>query len=322
MAYDYKCKECGKKYEAQESFCSDCNKEGTIVPIGVGGIEKYKKYWWIALVLIIIIFLLIRCPGDPPTVNVVYNQESQRLTVDLDGKKVMTDNECNYVINIKRNGDPFGEPTNKRKFDRTFDVPGKYTIEVKWIGKTRAPEIKWNGPHFFEIYEKTIPPQAPEISGINILSIDYKIKKYKISISIKADSFLVAEYSIDGQTYQKTNVFSNISPGDYTFYARNEKDKSSEPSSFPYPLPEIVSKPSPSDAVLNDLLRKMAAKGDKNAFKQWRDSVEEGLPPIDVTGVANISNSYELVQDALQGKSYTVSTQRDANQKIINITVK
>ena len=152
------------------------------------------------------------------------------------------------------------------------------------------------------------------------LDRNLKTKKYKISIIIDTSvKQFDTEYSIDCYNYQNSSEFSNVSPGNHTFYARNKTDKSLVDSMM-YLLPEIKPQPSPPDDVLNDLLRKMA-NGDQKAKKKWRETVEEGLT-IPTSGAANISNSYELSVDALQGNHYSVKAQRDSEGKIIKIIVK
>jgi hypothetical protein len=313
----YKClnRDCNNRWTTDEEpfECPNCHEDNFEKEN-----DSKKIIWWIiggVAALIMIIAILRGCCGDGTIVNVKYDKNSQELSVELTGEQI-----DKYEIVIKRNGEDF-ESTKKSKYHKTFDIPGTYSIIVNWKDKSKMPRQKWNGIRSFEIEGKPISQQTLSILRIDILYRDVKKKQYNVKVETDTTTVVLAntEFSINGTNYYPSNVFVNIQGGKTCiFYARN-KNNISQIATYEYPFPEIVTTPSPPDKVVNDLLSKMA-NGDKGSFKDWRNKVEEGLT-IPVQGAANITNSYELAQEAMQGKAYKVYTERDADDKITKIIV-
>lgn len=325
MDYKYKCnnKDCGHKFTADEpcDSCPECGGENISIS---SGMPKKVKYGIIggAVFLILMIFFFRDCSDEKTIVNVNFDKSNNKLTVELLGDKVKSGNNFNYKIFIKMNGQDFGKTINNSKLEKIFDMPGTYDIEVKWVNNSEpAPQISWNGLKTFTITEKPNENQ-PRILNIKLGATDVKKQLY-LSVIVETDTTVLSksqtEFSQDGSIYQSSNTFSNLSPGKYTFYVRN----SSYPNKFDKYEKELmkIQKESPSDAYLNDLLKKIA-KRDDIAYDNWIDNVECGIK-IPVTGINNIKNSTELIDKIYNDrKSVTVNTKRDANNKIIRIIVK
>lgn len=316
----YKCKDCEHIFESDQTVfeCPQCG--GTnIVEVG-NPFTKYKKPIIIVSVIIAILLLWkIIVPDGSTIVTVKYNQGSQKLEVELDGEQV-----DQYNIIVTRDGSEFSTKKFKGKpVNFNFNVPGEYRLQVKFAGKGKIPEIsKYNkGPWIIEPSipgDEPIGIQTPQILEVKILKTNTQSKTYSVKIitDVKVVPLIDSEFSIDNSSFQSSDVFNNLNPGFYTFYVRNIKDNSLT-HQFQFNLPPPPT--SLSDAELNQLLKRIA-NGDTQAFDSWRNKVD-GVQPLPVTGAQSISNSYELVIDAAQGNNHRVRTSRDANDRIISITV-
>lgn len=320
----YKCKDCEHVFESDQTVfeCPQCG--GTNIVEQGGFFKKHKILIVIFSVILGVLVLFNICTNNnKTTVNVKYDPASQRLEVELKGAKV---NEYNIILT--REGELF---TTQRFRDKslkfTFNVPGEYRLQVKYIGSGQMPELSTfpKGPWI-------VPPpetggggdegnNTPQIVEIKILNANTQSRTYSVKVvtDVNAVSLSDTEFSIDNSSFQSSDVFNNLNPGFYTFYVRNIKNNSLVHQSH-YNLPTPPDAPKPlSDAELNQLLKKIA-NGDTQAFDSWRSKVD-GAQPLPVTGAPFISNSYELVQDAAQGNNHRVKTGRDANDRIISITV-
>lgn len=318
----YKCKDCEHVFESDQTVfeCPQCG--GTNIVEQGGFFRKHKKLIVIFSVILGVLLLFnIITNNNKTTVNVKYDPTSQRLEVELKGAKV---NEYNIILT--REGELFTTQRFKDKSLKfTFNVPGEYRLQVKYIGSGQMPELSTFPKGPWIIHEKdtvvdTLVYKTPQILEIKIQNTNISAKTYTVKVitDVTVVPLSDTEFSIDNSNYQSSDIF-NLRPGFYTFYARNIQDQSLI-NQFQFNLPPLPDTPNVlSDADLNTLLKRIA-NGDTNAFDSWRSKVD-GAQPLPVTGAPFISNSYELVQDAAQGNNHRVRTSRDANDRIISITV-
>ena len=317
----YKCKDCEHIFESDQTVfeCPQCG--GTNIVEEGNFFTKYKRPIIIVSIIIAILLLLKLCCGvDGTTVNVKYDNESQRLEVELEGEKIEQ-----YSIIVIRDGSEFSTKKYKDKpLNFSFDVPGEYRLQVKFVGNDKMPQISTynKGPWIIPPGETIQGPITPQILEVRIQNTNTQSRNYTVKVITDINKVPLSdtEFSIDNSNYQSSDIFADLKPGLYTFYVRNAQDQSLI-NQFQFNLP---TPPDPtkvlSDADLNTLLKRIA-NGDTNAFDRWRKEVD-GAQPLPVAGVQFISNSYELAQDAItQNKVYTVRTQRDGNNKIVKIIV-
>lgn len=316
----YKCSDCKNTWseETPTDQCPECGSDN------IRQIRSMKK--WIPIGagagLLIIILLLFIPSHRTTTADVDFDQSTNRLTVELSGKQVKTDNQYNYRIGIQRNGANFGEAKKAAKLSKVFDVPGSYSIEIKWINKQdKMPELNWNGPHSFTVAEKQYPPQI-----LSIAILDQNAEKQLYKIRIQSDTGTVSanrtEYSSDGTNYQTSAVFVNLKPGNYTFYARNTHDVSLV-ATQDYTLP-VIPKTHPTDAHLCKLL-KQAAEGDASAYGNLVN-IAQTIGNVSVSGKDQYIKTFrELINNTFATQNYTpIRTQREGdpkNGKILKIII-
>lgn len=308
----YKCSDCKQtwKEETPIDLCPECGSDN------IRQINPMKK--WIpigagAVILIIILLLFAGGKSFTTTAYIDFDQSTNRLTVELNGDKVKTDNQCNYRIAIQRNGANFGEAKKTAKLSKVFEEPGSYSIEIKWVNtQDKMPELHWNGPRSFTVAEKQYPPQI-----VAIIILDQNADKQLYKIRIQSDTGAISakhtEYSTDGINYQSQPVFSNLKPGDYTFYARNANDISLVAS-----LEEslaVIPKTHPTDAHLCKLL-KQTAEGDASAYGNLIN-IAQTIGNISVSGKDQYIKSFrELINNTFATQNYTpIRTQREGDPK-------
>lgn len=320
----YKCNDCGHIFESTQTVF-ECPKCGGVNIAEVGGFfNKYKKIIVIMSVIIAALLLLKMCnSNNETTVNVKYDHTSQRLEVELKGAKI-----DEYNIIITREGDLF---TNQKFKDKslkfTFSVPGEYRLQVKYTGSDKMPKLSTypKGPWIVSPQVTGVEPAGvpitPQILDVRIQNTNINTNTYTVKVVTNVNAVPLSEtvFSLDNSTYQSSDTFNNLSPGFYTFYARNTRDNTLI-DQFQFNLPTPPSPTNLSDAELNQLLIRIA-RGDDNAVRNWREEVE-GPPAIIVEGMNFIADSYALRQHVrTQGVIVTVHTQRDGNNKILKIIV-
>lgn len=319
----YKCKDCEHVFESDQTVfeCPQCG--GTNIVEDSNFFNKYKRPIIIISIIIAILLLFKLCRVDGTTINAKYDKVSQRLEVELEGEKV-----DQYKIIVTRDGSDFSEKKFKDKpINFSFDVPGEYRLQVKYVGKGEMPQIsKYDkGPWIIEPPKPGDEPigiQTPQILEVKIQNTNSKLKTYSVKVitDTKAVPLSDTEFSIDNTNYQSSDIFADLKPGLYTFYVRHTQDQSLI-NQFQFNLP---TPPDPtkvlSDADLNSLLKRIA-KGDDKAVEEWKNAVE-GPPAIKVAGMEFIDDSYALRQHVrTQEVIVSIRTQRDSNNKILKIIV-
>jgi hypothetical protein len=126
------------------------------------------------------------------------------------------------------------------------------------------------------------------------------------------------EFSSDGQHWQSSNTFNNISAGTYTFYARNVRDNDLTDEKQ-IVLEPFVPTPPPTVAQLNDLLGQMASQN-QSAYDNFVKTLGNNLP---VYGASNISNAQELANEAfINSRSFqVVKIETNSDGEVVSITV-
>ena len=315
----YKCSDCKHTWneETLTDQCPECGSDNIRL------IRSMNKWIWIGTsVIALIIILIFIKPQHKTIVNVDFDQSANRLTVELRGKQVKTDNQYNYRIGIQRNGANFGEAKKAAKLSKVFDEPGSYNVEIKWVNnKDKMPQLQWNGPRSFTVAEKQYPPQI-----LAIVILDQNADKQFYKICIQSDTVTVpsylTEYSADGIKYQPSAVFSNLKPGNHTFFARNTHDANLV-SMQDYTLP-VIPKTHPTDAQLCKLL-KQTAEGDASAYGSLINIVQT-IGNVSVNGQDPYIKTFrELINNTFATQNYTpIRTQREGdpkNGKILKIII-
>lgn len=315
----YKCKDCEHVFESDQTVfeCPQCG--GTNIVEDGNFCTRNKKLCRILAVVITVLIFLLLIPDCKGTKVDVDTSKKGKIVVSLKGEKI---NQYNIIVT--RDGSVFSTKKFKDKpVNFSFNVPGEYRLQVKFVGKGKMPEISTynKGPWIIQPGVTIEGPKPPQILEVKIQNTNTKLKIYSVKVitDTKAVPLSDTEFSIDNSNYQSSDIFADLKPGFYTFYVRNAQDQSLI-NQFQFNLPPPPVGP-PSDADLNDLLRRIA-NGDIKAFRSWRKNVD-GASSVFVEGAKFISNSYELVQDAkTQGTIYTIKrTERDSDNKILKIIV-
>jgi len=164
-------------------------------------------------------------------------------------------------------------------------------------------------------------PQIPEI--VNITKSPDKLTKQvnTYTVTLTTEGVKVkpedTEFSLNGKDWQKSGEFQNLPGGEYTFYARNKRDKSLQ-SQKKMNFECFVDVPVPTIPQLNELLKQIA-DGDDKAIDEFR-KFGKNLP---VRGVANINNIEQLVIDACTNEVIYVvqKINTDANGNLATILI-
>jgi hypothetical protein len=313
----YKCIDCSHIWETNEDAfeCPECHNIN-FQEIGGNGIGSImKKYWWLGVILLGLIFVIRCCSGcsDNEGIKVTTERENNRLIVKLEGKQ---NNE--YSMVLRKDGVVYDKIEKKTK--HTFsNLEGTYTLDITYIGKNTPPP-KINKSHWEFTFEK--PPKAPEITGIKKTPYELTKKVKVYTVTIKTNSSAVplneTEFSKDGTNWQNSNVFNNVAPGNYTFYARN-KNNISLTDERQCPLGPYTPTSLPTIPQLNTLLNKIA-DCDEKATDEMRSNLGNNLK---VKGVSNINNVQELIIDAFCTNKYTVTNiELNSDGDVLSITVK
>lgn len=318
--------ECGNVWESMEEpfECPKCHgADITCADKEPSFVSLLKKWWWaaaavVALVLLVVLFV----PHGGTRVSVKADTEMHTLSVELSG-----DGAAEYAVVLKRNGVILTQsnPTSDATTTHTFnDLFGEIELEIVWMGSGNAPRIgKYD--RFFDFGEEpTGDPSTDEGSRVKVeietlTSSPNLIAKagdtYSVQVILSKSSTADVEYSMGNDKWVDNNVFTNLKPGTYIFYARNKKEHSY------FDKMEFTLKPAaPKITVeqLNLLLRKVKDMDD-DAF----DAISK-YNSIPVIGVEKISTVSELVAAFNnQSAKYTVvSIQYNDNGGIKSITVK
>jgi len=95
--------------------------------------------------------------------------------------------------------------------------PGNYTLYVRNLG-----DISCVSPSA-SLVTINIVPDAPSIpAAVSVIQPTCATPTGSISIALQTG----VEYSINGVSWQMSNIFSNLNPGNYTLYVRNVSDQS------------------------------------------------------------------------------------------------
>jgi hypothetical protein len=266
------------------------------------------------------------CDGDETTITAYFDKNNNNLTVKLTGEKVTTNNKYNYKITIKHEESRDVESFNQNIIKKHYEKPGTYNIEVKWNGEDDGPKQMLNKHEDSSIQTFTVT-NPPRISDVKLGATDVSKQLY-VTVTVEIDSsvsVLVSQieysYSIDSYTakYQDSNVFKNLPPGNYTFYARNASD--TDKFHTMDKILDTIKKTSPTDSILNDLLKRIANENYNNAYDSWIDQVGKKIPVIGIESIPNSSHLIDYVHQTKK-KDVSVRTVRDSNDKIIKIIVK
>lgn len=312
----YKCLNpaCGHTWDSDSDpfECPACQGTDIIVEPK----PKWLKYLLIGGgILIALILLLKTCPDGKTTVKTNADQTTSKLTVSIDGEY-----KNEYKIILRKDGIVHGE-RSKRDKAVFSDLDGTYSLDIQFVGTGKLPQIN----SFQKTFTFTKPPKAPEAPQITNLTktpdkLTNTVKVYTVTITTDAGivSLSETEFSKDGEQWQSSNVFKNLSPGTYTFYARNTRDESQQDLKQ-LVLDIFVPTPPPTIAQLNALLSEIATYNDI-ATDNMRRLLGNNLP---VKGVPNINNVQQLITDVNNGKHYQViAIDLNSYNDIVSITVR
>ncbi|GHU79758.1 hypothetical protein FACS1894145_4590 [Bacteroidia bacterium] len=123
------------------------------------------------------------------------------------------------------------------------------------------------------------------------------------TVTLQTDKQEVAEFSMDGTTWQKENVFQNIAGGKkYIFYARNTKNNSlKDPKEMFFEACRNV--PVPTKEQLNNYLKLIADYNDEAT-----DDIRKYLGnDCTVKGAGNIQDVRQLILETQNGTNFSVT---------------
>jgi len=202
-----------------------------------------------------------------------------------------------------------------------FVVTTLFSCGHKNVKNNTLEEIETGGSGT-EIYEETDNAfQIPQITRIN-KSPDILTKEaqnYTVTLVTEGKRVKLedTEFSMNGKDWQKSAEFKNVTCGEYTFYARNKRNKSLQDQKKMF-LECFVEVPLPTISQLNEYLRQIA-DCDDNASDELR-KFGKNLP---IRGVANVSNIEQLVREAcMNGVKYVVEKiETDASGNLVAIII-
>lgn len=307
------CKNCNHQWSEKDPMsCPECGK--TDFEIKEGDKIPWKIIGIIAGVLFIII-LLLKCGGsDKVTATVTFKQSIGSLKVELD---ISNSDKKDFKIQLLRGGTLNSEA--KAVKSKTFVglMPGTYYVEVKYIGKGKAPEIvydKIKGP--FTIDEISTSVSSVSVRIVKIKTTENKkTQRWTISVQIMPDT--LCEYSSNGIDFQDSKQFVLL-PGTYTISARLKEDNSNI-DSMSVSLDKITNEPPPTKEKIQGLLNQIS-NDVSGAFNNLKSLVNTG--GIRVTGVDGINTLFELMVDCNNGSKYTITNITITNDQIISIDVR
>lgn len=302
----------------EEPFeCPNCHSTD-FEKISVTGIYSFvKRWWWIGTILIILIFVMSLCSGgSDTTISAKPDYTLCRLSVEIKGKY-----NDDYRIVLRKDGIIFGDKSKKDKALFT-DLEGTYYLDVQFIGNGKLPRIN-NYKHSYSFSKPLKAPVSPQITKVEQrpLRLTKQNRVYAVTIITETQNVPLSEteFSIDGVTWQKSNVFNNIASGTYSFYVRNTRAKSLIDEKQ-ITLDPFVPAPPPSLIELNSLLQAISS-GDQNAMDEFKRILGNKMR---VVGANLIIDVQSLANEAfINGTNFSVvKIDTDSDGEITSITVR
>lgn len=333
----YRCTNCDYRWEAQdEPFeCPKCHS-ASIESGGGGGsfVDAMKKFWWLIVcgvaVAAVAVFLMI--PRTSTRVSVNADTENGTMTVKLSGKHA-----GEYVIMLNDGERRFAtSPDSTEVF--WDNLTGEYTLSLVYMGTGEAPKVHEFESHytFASMFER-IAEEMEEETGVNQEVDNSKVGRLSDKPSISTVKLVAqggeytatvvlgnhgctvqeAEFSIDGQEWVKSNVFRNLKPGEYRFYARNASNPALT-HDVAYNLEQPVDNRCISAADVNSFLTKME---NKMEYSKVRDALYKKISRgTKVEGNPDIADLQDLVNDP-ERSSWTVTAVNCVNGKVVSLTI-
>lgn len=251
MSKTFTCKSCGHVFEGGPATrkCPVCDSSDIKVG-GNGKLPKWVKPVLIAVAIIIVIILLLKCTGGDPTLQPALSEKGGMVIVTIDNvpsHKL----KSNYNVQVLFGQEILGiMGYNSKAGEYNYAlsnllVGNCYTFRVVTKKGDPVEKVQWKTS---SQYCLETPPPAPSFIVESIPNEE--TKRYTVTIIVdetsNADQFAFESAQSDGLSinWQSSNEFRNVESGEYVAYARNSSGIHSEPKF----LPVIKKKPKPLTA--------------------------------------------------------------------------
>ena len=240
MSKTFTCKSCGHIFEGGPATrkCPVCGSSDIKVG-GNGKLPKWVKPVLIAVAIIIVIILLLKCTGGDPTLQPALSEKGGMVIVTIDNVSPHK-LKSNYNVQVLFEQEllgimGFNPKTGEYNYALSNLLVGNcYTFRVVTKKGEPVAKVQWKTSNQYCL---ETPPPAP--------SFDVKIvpneetKRYTVTIIVddtsSADQFAFesAHADVSGTKWQPSNEFRNVEHGEYVAYARNSSGIHSEPRLLP-----------------------------------------------------------------------------------------
>ncbi|MBQ5975386.1 MAG: zinc ribbon domain-containing protein [Bacteroidales bacterium] len=240
MSKTFTCKSCGHIFEGGPATrkCPVCGSSDIKVG-GNGKLPKWVKPVLIAVAIIIVIILLLKCTGGDPTLQPALSEKGGMVIVTIDNVSPHK-LKSNYNVQVLFEQEllgimGFNPKTGEYNYALSNLLVGNcYTFRVVTKKGEPVAKVQWKTSNQYCL---ETPPPAP--------SFDVKIvpneetKRYTVTIIVddtsSADQFAFesAHADVSGIKWQPSNEFRNVEHGEYVAYARNSSGIHSEPRLLP-----------------------------------------------------------------------------------------
>ncbi len=333
----YRCNNCDHQWESQD-VPFECPKCHSASIVEVGGKPSFadtiKKYWWIiACAVAAALLVILIMPKNATRVKVNADTEIGRMVIKIKGKHA-----SEYLVMLKQNDNIDKQAYSKDGNPVIFnDLRGDYVLELMYTGQGEAPKVrKYQKEYSFNMaateeaivnddidtdltISSTPRPEIVKLEPTPKRIAEGETYTVTIKLSPYGCSEAESEFSMDGENWQDKPSFSNLTSGDYKFYARNKKmpDLMSNAEVF---LQEAHSKECLSVEKANALLPSIA-KSDDKAIDTFYKYVSRNT---EVKGVEEIRSAYGLIVAIREDEqvNYIITSIDCSNGKVNSITIK
>ena len=321
MSKFFICKNCGHTFEGGPATkqCPVCGSK----EIRVGGGGKLPKWFrpvMIVLAIIIVLILLLKsCNGCARVIEPELKVESGIVRVSIrnvSAHRLKSDYNVQVIFEQDVLGNMgYNTKTNEFNYDASNLLVGNcYTFRVVTKRGEPVERVQWKTPnqHCVEA-----PPPAPSFDLD--CTPNEETKKYTVTIIVDdtsyADQFAFVPANTDPLdiTWQPSNEFKNVEPGDYIAYARNGSGYNSKPQY----LPMIKKKPRPLTAGQIQSVLDAVSSG-RMTVSSAQDSIACGnvdlRTSIRTSEGGSINTLFSVLQEASWGTHFRLNGfQNDPN---------
>ena len=245
MSKTFTCKSCGHVFEGGPATkkCPVCGSSEIKVG-GNGKLPKWVKPVLIAVAIIIVIILLLKCTRIQRTLEPALSEKGGMVIVTIDNvspHKLKSDYNVQVLFEQELLGIMgFNSKTGEYNYALSNLLVGNcYTFRVVTKKGEPVAKVQWKTSNQYCL---ETPPPAPSFE-VEIVPNE-ETKRYTVTIIVD-DTSSADQFAFESAIkWQSSNEFRNVEHGEYVAYARNSSGIHSEPKF----LPVIKKKPKPLTA--------------------------------------------------------------------------